>query len=346
MPKSDPPIFPIRDAWLPALPVLPLLISAALLSWLIDPTKELGFLTIEPAHFLGSPERDYIHLGDMLTYCALATCHTLLCLAVIASFSHWILGLPKRRLSNAAIFLAAATVLIVTIGAYFVVDANHQVIVQVGYKVVCRIIAAADLPTQLVAPNQCFGDDTSLLTWLAWIPTFAGMGAVVFAAAYAHSTARDLPCLDDRYEKTDSRWRASIESRVKELQRSVYLLSTVLVSSTVTITFFAHLPAGLLRNEKDLMLSTALSKYATGLSTFWGALFSVTLIATFAAPALRLVGEAYGAKNATQENANLRHWLHEHVFQSIKRQLFTALSLLAPLLVGPLSSLFSSLSGS
>lgn len=88
-----------------------------------------------------------------------------------------------------------------------------------------------------------------------------------------------------------------------------------------------------------------LSKFATGLSTYWGAMFSMTLVATFIAPALRLIAEAYGAETAAREGAHLRQWLHDHVFQSIKHQFGTVLSLMAPLLVGPLSSLLSSLSG-
>ena len=70
----------------------------------------------------------------------------------------------------------------------------------------------------------------------------------------------------------------------------------------------------------------------------------MTLIATFAAPALRVFEEAYGRRGAATESDDLEQWLHEHVFQSVKRQLGTVLSLLAPLLVGPLSNLISSFS--
>jgi len=142
----------------------------------------------------------------------------------------------------------------------------------------------------------------------------------------------------------EAAWRAALDARVQALQKAVYLLSAVLVSSTVTITLFAHLPVGLLPAGTG-SLAAAVSKYATGLSTFWGALFSITLVATFAMPALHLLGRAYGRETAARDSDELRDWLQEHVFQSIKRQLATVLSLLAPLLVGPLSSLLSSVSG-
>ena len=98
-------------------------------------------------------------------------------------------------------------------------------------------------------------------------------------------------------------------------------------------------------DNRELALGAAISKYASGLSTFWGALFSITLIACFAMPALRLLGAAYGNLESKGDHAELRRWLHDHVFQSIRRQLTTVFSLLAPLLVGPLSSLFSSVAG-
>jgi len=82
-----------------------------------------------------------------------------------------------------------------------------------------------------------------------------------------------------------------------------------------------------------------------GLSTFWGALFSLTLMATFATPAFRILRHAYGFEVASKDAAGVHAWLHDHVFVSVKRQLANLVSLLAPLLVGPLSSLFSSLAG-
>ena len=168
------------------------------------------------------------------------------------------------------------------------------------------------------------------------------MGAVAIAAAFAYANASGLP---SSHDKEDPAWRETFDRRVKALQRGIYLLSAVLVSSTVTITLFAHLPSGLVADGEEMKLATAVSKYATGLSTFWGALFSITLIATFAVPALRLLGAAYGGEGAGLESAELSRWLHEHVFQSIRRQLATVLSLLAPLLVGPLSSLLSGVAG-
>lgn len=343
MPKAAAPIFPLRDIWLPALPVLPLVLSAVLLSWLLTPGDELSFLPVKAGDFIAQPLRNYIHLGDMLSYYALGVFHTLLCLAVMTTFALWLRRLPPRRASGGVIFLGGVLLLVGAITIFFDENANTQVLTQLGYKAICRIIAEAGLPTNLATSGACFADNnTTRLTILAWIPTFSGMAAVAFAAAFAYANARGLPAAG---QVDEAAWREEVDRRIKSLQRSVYLLSAVLVSSTVTITLFAHLPTGLLVDSRELALAGAVSKYATGLSTFWGALFSLTLIATFAAPALRLLGEAYGAGDRAVDAADLRRWLQEHVFQSLKRQLATVFSLLAPLLVGPLSSLLSSVSG-
>lgn len=343
MTQPTTPIFPLRDVWLPAVPLLPLVLSGVLFAWLIDPELELAFLAFDASHFVPRPQREYVHLGDILSYYSLGAFHSLLCISVIATFAVWLTRLPGRQAKAGAIFLAGVFAFIVVVSLFFHEEANRQVLTQLGFKAICQVIAAAELPTRLAEVGQCFREnDISRLTWLAWIPTFSGMGAVAIAASFAYANAAGLPSSHDR---DDPAWRETFDRRVKALQRSIYLLSAVLVSSTVTITLFAHLPTGLVADSKELALATAVSKYATGLSTFWGALFSITLIASFAVPALRLLAAAYHTEGAGPDSAELRRWLHEHVFQSLRRQLATVLSLLAPLLVGPLSSLFSSVAG-
>ncbi len=341
MSNSVAPLFRLRHTWLAVVPLLPLLLFTGMLSWLIDPAVHLAFLEVTPDQFIARPQRDYVHLGDMLTYYALAACHSLLCVVVIAVFVHRMRRLSSRPRRRAAVLLAAVLVLLVAIGVFFEREANEQVLVQLGFKATCRLLEAADLSTALTSPG-CFSGWISHLTWLAWLPTFSGMAAVAVAAAYA--TACVSPSSAGSGERSTAAWREALELRVKALQHSLYLLSAVLVSSTITITQFSHLPVGLLTSSEGLPVATAVARFATGLSTFWGALFSMTLLATFAAPAVRVLDEAYAGRGTAGDSADLQQWLDEHVFQSMKRQFGTVLSLLAPLLVGPLSSLLSSFS--
>ena len=336
MRKAGPPLSPLKHLWLAALPILPLILATMLVSSLINPDAELAFLEFDTGKYLASPLRDYRHLGDMLIYYALASIHGVLCFGVIAFFLHMMRKLPAQQRWNAAVFSVAIFALLLGLIFYFEAYANEIVLVQLGYKATCLALQSAPLPTDLV--ESCFEDNgINKLTLLAWVPTFSGMGAVVFAAAFALGNADAMP------KPSDPSWHTVVEQRTKALQMSVYALSAVLVSSTITITLFAHLPIGLLADESDL--AKAISHYASGLSTFWGALFSLTLLATFAAPTFLLLRRAYAQEAATTKVEDLRAWLHEHVFVSIKKQLLNAASLLAPLLVGPLSSLFSSLAG-
>lgn len=342
MSKRATPVFSFSDVWLAVMPVLPLVFFTALLSWLIPSSSQLGFLAVRADQFIARPQREYVHLGDMLTYDAVAAFHTLLCAAVIVVLAQRLRALPARCAKGGAMFLAAVCASLAVIVVFFLREADNQVIVQLGFKATCRLLEAADLPTNLTAPG-CFGGGVSRLTLLAWLPMFAGMFATALAAAYAYAAT----CVhaDPEHgvrDRSSVAWREQVEARVWALQHCIYLLSAVLVSSTIAIAQFAHLPQGLLVKGGDL--DAAVSKYATGLGTMWGALFSMTLVAAVAVPALRLLDDAYGRDRDTADMADVRQWLDEHVFQSVKRQFVTVLSLLAPLLVGPLSSLVSSFS--
>lgn len=335
--KAGSPPSPTRDLLFAVPPVLPLILATALVSTLVpEPAAELSFLKIAPDQYLAKPLIDYRHLGDMLTYIALASVHCVLCIGVVVYFVQRIGNLPAEQRRHATIFFCGAAVLTVGLIVYFALNSNSDALVQLGYKATCLALEQARLSTALV--EDCFEPgETSALKLSASIPTLLGIATIVFAGAFTYGNARALPAIDE------PNWREAIERRTKALQSSVYALSAVLVSSTVTITLFAHLPVALFADKSDL--AKALSHYANGLSTFWGALFSLTLIATFAAPTYLLLQRAYSHEAAAGPIEDLRAWLHEHVFVSLRKQFVNAASLLAPLLVGPLSSLFSSLAG-
>lgn len=118
----------------------------------------------------------------------------------------------------------------------------------------------------------------------------------------------------------------------------------MLVSSTIAVTLFARLPLNLF-GPAGGDVARAMAGYAAGLSTFWGVLFTLTLAATFAVPAWRLLGDAYGQDSAAGETEDLRTWLREHVFVSFRKQFSNALVVLAPLLTGSFSSILSFLIG-
>lgn len=354
MPNIASSRFPLRDLWLPALPFLPLVALTILISPLLDPDRKLDFLlsgkNAEGLTFASEIDRHWIHLGDMLVYYSLSSFHVVICFGVVFYFLVSIRNLPRTAYRKCGVFLAIILMLLAVLAVYYTRNASDIVLVQLGFKAVCMVIKEAGLATDLTTglnlltgkhEPTCYYVAFNKLTLLSWIPAFSGMATCGFAAAFAYGSASALPAPDD------PDWRASVERRIKALQSSVYALSAVLVSSTLTITLFAHLPVGLL--EDGSSDARAVSAYATGISTFWGALFSLTLVATAAAPAFRILRHAYGHRVADEapadSSADRREWLQEHVFVSLRRQVANVLSLLAPLFVGPLGSLLSSLAG-
>jgi len=333
MPEARSSSLPLSHIWLPAIPLMPLILGTVFLRSLVDPRERLAFLRIYPGDYLEKTIREFIHLGDMLTYLSFVSVHVVVCVGVVVYLIHLMRKLPSLALRRAVLFTSIVTVLLVGLVFVFERKADELVIVQLGYKAICTALETANLSTNLA--SACFGDAAiTKLTLLAWVPAFAGMIAVAFAAGFAYGNAAGLPAL------ANAEWRTVFDQRVKGLQKGLYALSMVLVSSTIAITIFAHFPAGLVKNGSGL--ATAISKYSSGLSTFWGALFSLTLAATFAAPAYLLLRQAYGQQAAAEDGVDLGAWLHEHVFVSIRNQLVNVASLLAPLLVGPLSSLLAS----
>ncbi len=341
MPGKTPPLFPFGDLWIPVIPFLPLVIFTVFLTAIVDfRVENLAFLKFDfDALYLDPVLRNYIHLGDLLVYYSISLLHVFICLGVILFFVYLTKNLPPRERLKSAICLGLMTLLALVLIYCFARWANEIVLVELGFKATCLAIDGAGLATRLMKPGACFEDGyISTFTWLAWVPSFAGMAAVGFAAAFAYGNTGGLPARDD------PAWRPAIEARLKSLQRGVYALSAVLVTSTITITLFARLPMGLIGPEGG-DLADAMAGYTGGLGTFWGVLFTLTLAAAFAAPAWRLLQEAYGDRSARDESMDLRRWLHEHVFVSFKTQLGNALVVLAPLLTGSFSSIVSFFAG-
>jgi len=336
-------LLPARDAWLAALPFLPLVALGAALTHLVDPAQQLAFLAYDESVYRPQPARSFVHLGDMLTYYALAGVHVCICLGAAGWFFSRMTRLPAAQRTRAFRFLRTALLILVPLVLFYVIFADDSVIVQLGFKATCVALETARLPTALSGAGCFAPGGISTLTLLAWIPTFSGMGAALFAAACADGSVTNLP------SRTEPNWQAALDGRIRTLERSVYVLSAVLVSSTITITLFARLPLGLFPDGSAL--AGAMSAYVVGLSTFWGGLFTLTLLATFAGPAWQLLRHAEGkgawrtADAGVEAAPDLGAWLQEHVFVTVKRQFGNIVSLLAPLLVGPLSSLLSSLTG-
>ena len=338
-------IFPSSLPWSLCLPILPLIGGLAILRGLFDPWKsqEKNFFVFlsnfqADSIFFPKPERILIHLGDILTYVSAASFHSLLCAFAIGYFVYLTCQLPHMLRWRALVFIMLASALLVVVLWPVYKEANEEILVLLGYKAICSMLSHASLGT-LIVQEDCLSRERDMLTWLAWFPLFLGMSAALFAAAFAHADAGGLPHVRDR------EWRSAFTTRIKALQRSFYLLSLVLVSSTFTISLFSHMPSGLL-NPKATdhpVLAEAVTTYANGLVVLWGGIFTLTLILTFAPSAYLLLRGARRHEEVQESPAEFRSWLHAEVFVSTQHQLGNVVTMLAPLMIGPIGQLLGTL---
>ena len=220
--------------------------------------------------------------------------------------------------------------------------ANNLMLTQLGYKSICILLSKASLQTLLVWPDlngghageACFSTVINKLEWLAWTPVMLGVLAVITASTFATIMAsQPIP-------SGDKQWRPAFLERIKLLQKIFYLLSLVLVSSTVTIFQFSSLPLDLLADQS---LKVTLTNFINGLTAFCGGMFTASLFATFVPAALLFLRHARDHQKGPAIPSDFGLWLYESVFVS-KKQMMNALMMIAPMLVGPLSHLLQKLS--
>lgn len=295
--------------------------------------------------YIENPKKILTHIANLLTYFSITAVHGIVCLFVVGFFIYQIHKLPGIFIRRSYLYMAIMT--IAFFAAAFIVhkSANELMLTQLGYKSICVMLSQADLQTALVwlDPNgghtgeACFREENTRLVWLAYTPVMLGVLAIIVASAF--TTVMASQAIDSPEEQ----WRPSFLSRIKLLQKSFYLLSLVLVTSTITILLFASLPTELLDAAGGLV--TAFGKFVNGMTAFWGGLFTATLFATFVPAALILLKHTRDHQSEAASSSDLGQWLYDSVFVSIKRQTLNALVIIAPMLVGPFSELLRNLSG-
>lgn len=357
--------FPPYLLWFVIIPALPFLFSAVSLSFFVTPAEMSHELaekapsvtaTVESNEFfikklldikidyIAPPLKTLTHLSNLLTYLSITAVHGIVCLFVIGFLLYQIHKLPSILIRRTYLYMAI-TVVAFFIMAYAVrVYGNSLILTQLGYKSICILLSKAELQTSLVwadldgghTGEACFLSRNTRLVWLAYTPIAFGMLAIVAASAFTTVLAsQSIPT-------SDQQWRQLFLSRIKLLQKSFYLLSLVLVTSTITILYFTTLPQDLLA---DAQLKNVLNKLFGGLTAFWGGLFTATLFATFAPAVILFIRHARNYRMSQTPASDLTQWLYDSVFVSIKKQALNVLVIIAPMLVGPFSELLRNISG-
>ena len=359
-------VFPPYLLWFVAIPVLPFFFYMGMLSFSIDPPREIfGVINSIPPtldtntifndvkdlftntegdiKYIAQPAKTLTHLSDMLTYLSIASLHVIVCLVVIGFFLYQIHQLPKTLVKRTYLYMSVTTVILIIFA--YVIDylANNLMLIQLGYKSICVLLSMADLQTGLVGGLHtlgpgvaCYEPKATSLDWLAWTPVMFGVLAMISASAFTTIMASEpIPSADEQ-------WRPNFLARVKILQKSLYVLSLVLVTSTITIKEFTSLPLELLENN---IFKPEFKDFIISITTFWGGMFTATLFAAFAPAVFLLVRHKLAYQKGLTDPSDLKEWFHESVFVSIKTQSLNALTIIAPMLVGPFSDMVQKLSG-
>lgn len=342
---NTPRLFPPYLFWFMLIPMLPFLFGLTSISFFIEPSSASeGITFIEKLltiniGYVDPTLKTLNHISNMFNFLSITAVHGILCLIVIGFFLYKTRSLPPILIRRTYLYMAIMFFMFLTVLYIVHLLANDLMLTQLSYKSTCILLSKAELQTSIIGPNveACFlTDEYSKLVWLAWAPSTLGILAMIVASAFTTVMASESIPSDDK------QWRSIFLARIKLLQKSLYLLSMVLITSTVSTYQFSSLPLDLLTNQP---FKSSLMSFINGLTAFWGAMFTATLFAAFTPAALLFLRHTRAHQKRTTVSHSFGQWLYESVFVSIKKQVMNSLVMIAPMLVGPLSHLLQNLSG-
>lgn len=310
---------------LAAVPFVVGLLTLQLIAPAAAPHGEAELLALKQA------SRGRVFLQGTVTYAAAVSCHVVLCLGALA-FYGWIVAHAKPATRRRV--LVVGGVMTVVLLPAVLVFANEEVtafrLTYYNYEDLFRDTPAGGYLLTQSAVGPTF------LSLAANLPTAFGIVTVIAAAGAGHVLVVAMPTA------CEPGWKQRLHRTRDSMRVGFYLLSAVLVTSTLTASLFLHLPTRLLGEEPD----GTLASYAGELSIYWGAIFTLTLVATIASPLVharhRLAAIAEGVTDPDDER-EARDWLsQEGLLESFGQQLRLILALLAPLITGPVANFLQS----
>lgn len=266
----------------------------------------------------------------MLVYTGVVTGYVLICGAITVWFAMRIrtsrLGPARRReLSWFAVIYWIAVVVTLLVLTRF--DLH---VYEVTYDTVADLFLLAH-PVVAAAMTGDFG-----ASWLSRQGIAAVLPTVVAGAVAATVSLEELEqdlAAPDRDPSADA---GRITATLGELTEGVKGLGVVLVSSTVTASLFFHLPETLYGGD----VAKSVNAYAATMSVFWGANFTLTLLAIYVPPYLRVrrLAARYEVALPAVDAGGNTSWL-----APLWRRLDVILPLLGPLAAGPMANLLQGL---
>jgi hypothetical protein len=339
-------IFGASWAWVAIVlpPFVMLVLPAEIISYFVHPAWPLDVFTITVTQ---ESEAFARHLNHRIVYAAMIFFHVTLCLCLIVLF--WdrlrdFAGSLRRRAY--VLMLIEASLFLAILRFYW----RSTDLYTLSYINIRELLAKTCVLDDVLAPcvpdcvvdgvTRCVPDLDSVPTKLSmfvYIPQIFSIAALTVALAVAASVIGNL----EQLKAQD--WQKRFDDGVKSLQFCFFGLSAVLVTSTIAATLFFQFPASL--TAADNPAAAALSEYARTLTVYWGTVYTLTLIATFAPAALILRGLVRRYEQGAESSAEFKRWLTDKALVSPIRLITNFLAMLAPMLFGAAGSLMKFLPG-
>jgi len=325
-------------------------------------------------------------LAGVLSLVAVLTVHVCICTGgiVLACLMLKRLEHGRSMLAFGVGFGIAVGAVVVILSFWTAPDGQHALTVyRMTYDFFRNLYADTGAEQSLLHP-RLLGMDA--LGWAMLIPVLLG---IIGVGALSAASAAELRALPTPPPAPDRRYETKLQEIQARLKRSLQLLTIGLVASTVAVSLFFHLPSKLSQNsfpsrppalswnldemtdaQVDVALEHAarigkaaaaqaaelgqirgkLDDYAGELTIYWGAVFTLTLLAAGALPliALERKVQAYSAnsRNADSISAARERLGKSGLLSSGFDQVKLVAAVIAPLASGQIAGLVQSALGS
>jgi hypothetical protein len=315
--------------WPIVVPVLPVLFAIGMMEFVGVPA-DVSLLGI--GDWATSAVGTMRHTADRINYGSAVAIHTGVCVGAALYFAvmlHRIVTSGRLTLCVMMTCMFAGVMGLMVLLAQ--VDPKLAVY-RMSYFYIEEVLslsrAAPDLTTETL-----FG--VKRLVFAALFPSVIGIACVVLAGGVAYAVLRRIG------DPSQDGWAGAFRANIAILYRCFYTLSAVLVTSTAAALLFYKLPAGVMPASDDLAgIAAALAAYTGSAGTFWGAIYTLTLLSVFAGPFAVLFVRARRHVLAQPDGPELRDWLSANgVDTTVAQTLKNVAVVLAPLLVGPLGDI-------
>lgn len=322
-----------RRSWAWAGLVLPplvmLVIPAEIVAYIIEPEWPLRVFT-----FSLTEESDVFarHINYRIVYATMILFHVALCLCLILLFWDRLRDFPRFLRHRAYVFMTIEASLFLAILRFYWRDTT---LYKLSYTNIRDLLAKTGVLNDIVPIGVNLDKVTTKLSIFVYIPQIFSVAALIVALAVAGSVVGNLR------EAPESEWRERFIAGVNSLQICFFGLSAALVTSTFTASLFFQFPANLAAADEQMLKTavTALSEYAYALTVFWGAVYSLTLVATFAPAAIVLRSEIRRHGQRSESPDEFSQWLAEKALVSPSKWFRNIVVMLAPLLFSAVGSL-------